>query len=52
VQYYNEDNALITAPPGSPLTAEKVTLTLTLGKSVYGEDITVVTSITMKKING
>jgi len=51
IEYYDDNNVLIVAPPGSPLSAEKVKLTATLGKQVYGKDITVRTSITMKKIN-
>ncbi len=51
IEYYNEDNVLINAPPGSPLNAEKVKLTAILGQNVYGKDLNVETSITMKKIN-
>ena len=51
VEYYDDNNVLIVAPPGSPLNAEKIKLTAILGKQIYGKDIQVTTSITMKKIN-
>ena len=51
VEYYNEDNSLLTTPPSSPLNAEKVKLTAILGKEIYGKDIQVSSSITMKRIN-
>ena len=51
VEYYDEGNSLLTTPPSSPLSAEKVKLIDTLGKNLYGKDISVTTSITMKRIN-
>jgi hypothetical protein len=47
VTYYDDNNVLLTSPDN----AELVKLTLTLGEKIYGEDITVPTSISMKKVN-
>lgn len=47
VEYFDDDNVALS----SPATAELVKLSLTLGEKIYGENITVKTSITMKKVN-
>lgn len=47
VEYFDGDNVSLTSPDN----AEMVKLTLTLGEKIYGENITVPTSITMKKVN-
>lgn len=51
VDYYDENNVLLTFPPSSPESAEKIKLTVVLGKTLYGKDLSVESSITMKKIN-
>lgn len=47
VEYFDDNNVVLT----SPTNAELVKLTLTLGEKVYGDNIVVPTSITMKKVN-
>lgn len=47
VEYYDDNNVALS----SPSNAELVKLTLTLGEKVYGDNIVVPTSITMKKVN-
>ena len=47
VEYYDDNNVALT----SPATAELVKLTLTLAEKIYGENILVPTSISMKKVN-
>jgi len=52
IEYYDEDNVLInTDSGGTPLAGEKVRVTLILGSTVYGNDVEVETSLTMRKIN-
>ena len=47
VEYFDNDNVALSNPD----TAEMVKLTLTLGEKIYGENIVIPTSITMKKVN-
>lgn len=47
LEYFTEDN-IATADPNA---AELVKMTLTLGEKIYGKNIAVPTSITMKKVN-
>ncbi len=47
IEYYDSDNVALSTPASS----EMVKLTLTLGEKIYGEDIIVPTSISMKKVN-
>ncbi len=47
VEYFDDNNVALT----SPETAELVKLTLTLGEKIYGENILVPTTISMKKVN-
>ena len=47
VEYFDDDNVALS----SPETAEMVKLTLTLGEKIYGKNIVIPTSITMKKVN-
>ena len=51
VDYFDENNVMLTTPPSSPFSAEKVKLTAILGQSMYGKNLSVETTITMKKIN-
>ncbi len=50
IDYYDEDNIFI-PPTGNIWNAEKVKVSLTLGQKIYGDNIRVLTSITMKKVN-
>ncbi len=47
LDYFDENNVVVT----NPESAELVKMTLVLGERIYGEDIIVPTSITMKKVN-
>jgi len=50
IDYYDEDNVFIPST-GNIWDAEKVKVNLTLGEKIFGDNIQVVTSITMKKVN-
>lgn len=47
LEYFDENNISVS----NPSTAQLVKMTLTLGEKIYGENISVPTSITMKKVN-
>lgn len=47
IQYFDNDNVVLAGPTN----AELVKVTLTLGEKIYGENITVPTTISMKKVN-
>lgn len=47
LQYFGEDNTALS----SPSDAEMVKVTLVLGEKIFGKDLLVPTSITMKKVN-
>jgi len=47
LSYFDENNIAVT----DPLSAELIKMTLVLGERIYGEDISVATTISMKKIN-
>ncbi len=47
VEYFDENNVALSAPAS----AELVKLKLVLGEKIYGKDIVVPTTITMKKVN-
>jgi hypothetical protein len=47
LDYFDENNVSVTDPSG----AELIKVTLTLGEKIYGRDLVVPTSITMKKVN-
>jgi len=47
IEYFDDNNVALT----SPATAELVKLTLSLGEKIYGENILVPTTISMKKVN-
>jgi prepilin-type N-terminal cleavage/methylation domain-containing protein len=51
VEYYDENNLLLSTPPTDPSSAEKIKIIAVLGKQIYGKDLQTTTSITMKKIN-
>lgn len=51
LEYYDDNNVLI-PHSANVWDAEKIKVTLVLGEKIYGEDILVTTSITMKKVNG
>ena len=53
IEYYDDNNVLINDESGSPdlSLARKIKVTLTLGDRANGEDITVKTSVTMKRLN-
>jgi len=52
IKYYDIDNNLIdTANGGSPLDAEKATVTLDLGDELFGRQVSASSNITMRKIN-
>jgi prepilin-type N-terminal cleavage/methylation domain-containing protein len=47
LEYFNEDNVAV----AGPATAQLVKMTLTLGEKIYGKEVVVPTTITMKKVN-
>jgi len=47
LSYFDENNIEVT----NPLSAELIKMTLVLGERIYGKDISVATTIAMKKIN-
>lgn len=47
LSYFDENNIEVT----NPLNAELIKMTLVLGERIYGKDISVATTISMKKIN-
>ena len=47
LEYYDENNVQVT----DPSTSQLVKMTLTLGEKIYGKNINVATSISMKKVN-
>ena len=52
IDYYDQDNVLIdTDAGGTPLDAEKVTIHISLGDSLFGRDVKAESSLTMRKIN-